>query len=223
MENSAQIRRLALESLAIVGSILLAFAIDAWWEDSREKQRRLVLLDDLKAETAVNIEELTSIIEKQELYSQEVRALVRAMLGAEQVSSAKLETLRRQTTGFPTFQPSWGILDLLTASGDLVLVEDSDLRTALANLKARVSNYLANQEIVIRSGVSDVALYESGTHLYPWVLPDKEDTVDNGTDAKQLEVAIKNLEFRIGMHEDALMEQGKQALEDFEEVLKLLP
>jgi hypothetical protein len=223
MENPAQVRRLALESLAIVGSILLAFAIDAWWEDSKEKQRRLILLDDLKAETRENIEQLTLIIQKQELYSREVRTLVRAMLGAGQLSSAELGTLRRQTAGFPTFKPSWGILDLLTATGDLVLLEDSNLRAALANLKAQVSRYLLNQDTVVSSLLSDVALYKSGTHLYPWVLPESESPVDNDAARKQLEVAVKNLEFRAGMYEDTLMEQGQWALEDFQEVLKLLP
>jgi hypothetical protein len=48
MKATAQIpwTRIAVESIAIVASILVAFAIDAWWEERQERR--------IDAETAGN-------------------------------------------------------------------------------------------------------------------------------------------------------------------------
>lgn len=43
-------KRLFAEGVAIVLSILLAFAIDAWWEDRNDQQAAQVLLHRLKAD-----------------------------------------------------------------------------------------------------------------------------------------------------------------------------
>ena len=43
-------KRLAIEATAIVFSILLAFAIDAWWEERRERQAEVVLLERLRSD-----------------------------------------------------------------------------------------------------------------------------------------------------------------------------
>jgi hypothetical protein len=43
-------KRLAVEAVAIVGSILLAFAIDAWWQDREDGQTEQLLLKRLKAD-----------------------------------------------------------------------------------------------------------------------------------------------------------------------------
>lgn len=43
-------KRLAVEATAIVVSILLAFAIDAWWEERRERQAEITLLERLRTD-----------------------------------------------------------------------------------------------------------------------------------------------------------------------------
>ena len=43
-------KRLSVEALAIVGSILLAFAIDAWWEERLDRQIERNDLERLHAE-----------------------------------------------------------------------------------------------------------------------------------------------------------------------------
>jgi hypothetical protein len=43
-------KRLAIEATAIVVSILLAFAIDAWWEERRERQAETILLERLRTD-----------------------------------------------------------------------------------------------------------------------------------------------------------------------------
>ena len=43
-------RRLSIEATVIVASILLAFAIDAWWEERGERNSEVVLLERLRAD-----------------------------------------------------------------------------------------------------------------------------------------------------------------------------
>jgi len=52
MTESADIpwKRLAAETTAIVASILLAFSIDAWWDDRMEAQGERWLLERLRAD-----------------------------------------------------------------------------------------------------------------------------------------------------------------------------
>lgn len=61
-------KRLAVEAFAIVGSILLAFAIDAWWDERKERQFEQETLVGLEAEYEdhrISIERQTSNHRKQ--------------------------------------------------------------------------------------------------------------------------------------------------------------
>jgi len=48
-------KRLAVEAAAIIASILLAFSIDAWWDDFQERKRSQILLIDLEAAFSENV------------------------------------------------------------------------------------------------------------------------------------------------------------------------
>ena len=54
--NKIAWKRLSVEAAAIVGSILLAFAIDAWWEDRNDVELERRLLTVLLAEFEQNRE-----------------------------------------------------------------------------------------------------------------------------------------------------------------------
>ncbi|VUX55771.1 conserved exported protein of unknown function, partial [uncultured Woeseiaceae bacterium] len=48
--NNIQWKRLSVEAAAIVASILLAFTIDAWWDDKKEREDERAILSSLLAE-----------------------------------------------------------------------------------------------------------------------------------------------------------------------------
>ena len=56
MKLEIQWNKLLLEGIVIVSSILLAFAIDAWWETRNEFSSEQAVLQDLRAELTENIE-----------------------------------------------------------------------------------------------------------------------------------------------------------------------
>jgi hypothetical protein len=62
--KSLQWRRLTAETAAIVLSILLAFAIDAWWEDRGDRKSEQWLLQTLKADF-IEIQVALQLIEKE--------------------------------------------------------------------------------------------------------------------------------------------------------------
>lgn len=57
-------KRLAIEATVIVASILLAFAIDAWWEERGERNAEVVLLERLRADY-IEIQSALNLVESE--------------------------------------------------------------------------------------------------------------------------------------------------------------
>ncbi len=56
--------RISVEAAAIVASILLAFAIDAWWEERGERNAEVVLMERLKADF-INLQSALILVEEE--------------------------------------------------------------------------------------------------------------------------------------------------------------
>ena len=139
--------RLALEGLLIVGSILIAFLLDAWWDD-REAQGRL----DQELRSVAR-----EVAENRDLVEYEVESLERIRGGSEAIL-ALLEDIRPSQAGSipdtlifcvtywsPTLDLSFGALDALIASGRLAQIRDPDLRLTLAGLRDRVGDAVGDE------------------------------------------------------------------------------
>lgn len=57
-------KRIAIEATAIVVSILLAFSIDAWWEERGDRKAEIVLLERLRADF-IEIQTALTLVEKE--------------------------------------------------------------------------------------------------------------------------------------------------------------
>ena len=53
--QNIQWKRIVVEAAAIVGSILLAFAIDAWWDDRQDRAAEQRIFVGLKSEFEENL------------------------------------------------------------------------------------------------------------------------------------------------------------------------
>ena len=78
-------KRLALEVVVIVGSILLAFGIQAGWEEWQERREEIQLLSALRTEFAVNLERVAEI----SAFHSDLRATAEALLSAAADSGSK--------------------------------------------------------------------------------------------------------------------------------------
>ena len=133
--------RLAVEAVAIVASILLAFAIDAWWTDREFDQWQSAQLGALRDEFSANWEELGVIVRTHDFNARSLESLITQIQGSEDkrlvtVSDAALAPL----VSWRTSDISTGTLDALLSSGRLADIDNSMIRRALAVWPSEVGN-----------------------------------------------------------------------------------
>ena len=133
--------RLAVEAAAIVASILLAFAIDAWWADRETEQWQLTQLRAIRDEFTANFEGLEDIVRTHDSNAKILESLIAQMQGGDDetlltVSNTALAPL----VGWRTSDISTGTLDALLSSGKLADIDNSMLRRALAAWPSEVDD-----------------------------------------------------------------------------------
>jgi hypothetical protein len=124
--------RVFLEGVVIVGSILLAFGLQAWWEGRQERGRVEANLANIAAEIAGNRDEIAGAIARNR-YTREIilGVLLReapelAALPADSLT-AFVEAIRPPRT----YDAGGAALESLLSGGDLALVDDAELSEAL--------------------------------------------------------------------------------------------
>lgn len=136
-----QWRSLLAESVAVVLSILLAFAIDAWWDARQESGRERDLLTGLRTDFESSRPGLEGrLVLAQRMADGTVGLLDR--IGARGSSRDVLvpDSLILAVLGGPTYEPATNTLDAALASGEIELLESVELRTELANWRRLISD-----------------------------------------------------------------------------------
>ena len=133
-------KRLALEGVVIVASILLAFGIEAWWDASRERAEERQALGALAQEFRA----ASALLDRQFLLTDSIvaaTATIHEWTGpsADSRYADSLAVLLPAVTRLPGFEPPSGTLDALLGSGDLRLIESDSLRAALASFPSRLA------------------------------------------------------------------------------------
>ena len=124
----------------IVGSILLAFVIDASWDGSRERAEERQALEALAHE----FRSAADLLETQFLLTDSIVAAAETILrwtgpNADSRYSDSLAVLLPTVSRLPGFHPPSGTLEALLGSGDLRLVEHDSLRAALASFPSQLA------------------------------------------------------------------------------------
>ena len=136
ISNDILWKRITVEGAAVVLSILLAFWIDAWWEDRQERSEEQIvlatLLTELRSAQAIrtgNDEYFSAIIES-------CRKLLQfARNPMDNVSDRQIDLWLNDTTwSASSLTIDASVLDSLHSSGDIVLVANNELRLLLARL-----------------------------------------------------------------------------------------
>jgi len=124
--------RIAVEALAIVASILLAFAIDAWWDEKKERVEEREILQSLLVEFQANRDEVAVVVRVHENALRYAAELV-ALSDSEILALAEEEVERhiRYFAHPRTFDAVRGSVDALTSAGKLGILQDRALREAL--------------------------------------------------------------------------------------------
>lgn len=142
MNNSRAIpwARIAVEAAAIVSSILLAFAIDAWWqgkiEEARERELLVALLDDFRKSKA-DIELGRSFHLGVQQSNQKL--LQSFVSPADALSDEEVDRILSDLTWWDSQSRfSTGALNSLVFGGELSVINDDELRQALADWPSEI-------------------------------------------------------------------------------------
>ncbi len=126
-------KRTTVQVSAIVASILLAFATDAWWEERTERVRADELLLSLELEWSTDVHRIDERLNE---YDRAITAMIRFLdahsTGASNLSPSDAVEIIRNMRRWSTFKPSVAAYEVLLAYG-LDRIEDRDLRLAVAS------------------------------------------------------------------------------------------
>lgn len=158
--------RITAESAAIVASILLAFAIDAWWQTRIEDRIRASQLESLADEFEANMSEVTELmdlhrgsIDGATMFLEVLRSVP---VGGPVSVPAEVVALALTT---PTFDPSTGAYDTLIITGQLINLGSAEMRTALAAWPGALAD--ANEEEEAAKSLVESQLMPYLTRLIP--------------------------------------------------------
>lgn len=159
--------RVTAEGVVIVGSILLAFGIDAAWDGMQERSEETRLLASLAEDFRTSRLEAESVISH---YEETDRLLSRlqSLSDAELRSDApdSITAMVNALASPRTFDPTLGTLEALISAGKMNVLSDPELREALASVRTMVDDAKEEEGYVthfaIRVWESEVA------HGGPW-------------------------------------------------------
>ena len=129
-------RFLLLEGLVIVASILAAFGLEAWWDERRERAQEQVILQGLRTDFLAARAELADVLGLHEQIAHSVRTTLTAL--EEAAETGRTSVTIPDTAVFmayipPTTQLSLGTRDGLLQAGQLGILSDPELRSALSS------------------------------------------------------------------------------------------
>jgi hypothetical protein len=132
--------RLAAESAAIVASILLAFAIDAWWADRGETNREQEILGALLDDFRASRDEIDRWLAYHRAAKETATRLLQVATGeGDPVSAAEFDRFLSDLTWIdPRRHFTTLTLDAVIAGGEIALIRDDDLRRQIADWPSRI-------------------------------------------------------------------------------------
>lgn len=117
----------------MVASILLAFSIDAWWDDHNERVEERRILESLKVEFQSNAESIPAFIRNHLRSAEHAQALLEALKSTQPGSMLQYPAAKvGQVLGHSSTDPQSGALDAILQSGELRYVSNSAIRERLA-------------------------------------------------------------------------------------------
>jgi len=136
-------KRLSAEAAAIVGSILLAFWIDAWWEERQDRAEEREVLLALRAELEYNIEQIDLSLEFQRLLLEPTVTLLNVAADRSEISVEDLEQLLGTIYYVHTTELATGVFQSLAQGGQFSLIKQRELSSQIAALMTSYEEMLS--------------------------------------------------------------------------------
>ncbi len=223
--------RILAEGAAIVVSILLAFAIDAWWDKRQDRAEERTILEAMVAEIDGNL----AVIEDQLAFRADQQAAIQQLFDASdgeiELSPDEIDRLVGALTFWARSNHNTGVIDSLIGGSGLTIISEPGLRAQLTHLQSmyrwaddmeRSEEEFTRQQLdpfLMRNAFfPQIANAIEAQHANVLVPPSSEFATGEGTDHTYL---LDNREF-LGLlvqerfnHEDAVYN-----LQDLEDVMR---
>jgi hypothetical protein len=148
--------RILAEGVAIVVSILLAFGIQAWWDERGESVWEAAQLQVLRSEFEANLDH-SEQVEGNHSTSADRLAQIRDWADSGQEGSTQPfpANVANHLIAWRTAEFSLGALEALISSGDLGRLESSELRRQLLRWRTRLDD-VTEKEVLAQTFVEEV-------------------------------------------------------------------
>ena len=153
MASEARRIRWLVEAVVIVGSILLAFAIDAWWDQRQDRQMEAEILGRLLSDFSANSIEVNSQLSNRRRLSASASDLLAAVAVANLGDGIAVPTSAViNIVVSPTFDPVTSTMDAAFSSGQAALIRNMEVAESLADWR-RIALGLHENELAVRDVV----------------------------------------------------------------------
>jgi hypothetical protein len=129
---------LLLQGAATVASILLAFLIDAWWDQRREVAEKNEMLEYVKTAMLSDAKEVTKECAFRRASLDNVRVLLTAVAAGSYADNMSLLSRLADLTWYSVPRFSTGPLASLLSTGRAAVIRNAELRAALADFPREV-------------------------------------------------------------------------------------
>lgn len=218
-------KRLTAEGGAIVASILIAFAIDAWWQDRTERIIEVQYLQAIQEDLLSSLE----LLDEDEAAQQRQVGYLESLLLTDSDTPYSDELRRWVDDGLfnvGTYQPQSSALRDLESSGQSQVIRNPDIRRILASARQRMDSLeiaqrdfqLAQQTLIDPFLVDNFNL----SHLMLDRAANNETNLSMlGTSEFQSRIAFKiSLRGEVGESQSEVREAFEEALELIETELQ---
>lgn len=156
--NRRNIAKLVLEGAVVVVSILIAFALDAWWNDRQLQQETAEDLAIVQFELIENVRliRVTTNIIEEVLAANNV--LIAKLLAQPDSDMVEIDdtTVWWAIFNNPTLDLSFGATDAWIADGRLGALRSPMLRQRLASVRGKVGDVVEEQQIAREISVREI-------------------------------------------------------------------
>lgn len=151
------------DAALIVVSILIAFALDAWWDGQSRMAEEREALTALQAELRASRVELDSVMDFNRSQSQRIDHILEP--GDSAVPSTERGAIFRAVNGGMTFDPSLSAVETILAGG-LDRISNPQLRTEIAAWPGVLREIEVDQRIMVDEFIAlNDALVMQGLHV----------------------------------------------------------
>ena len=173
LDGGVRIRRLLAEGVTVVVSILIAFALDAWWEQRQLEDEMREDLAIVETELAENVRLIDFNLDLMDRVITASSSITEALFSDPGATAVELpgEWLYWGIFVNPTLDLSLGAIDAWIATGRLAGIDDPGLRKRLASVRGKVADVTEEQEVARDVGTRDLYPYlaETGGDVRPIV------------------------------------------------------